>query len=171
MGLDYINGTNIAITTSHFPSIQLSSTDLAECGKSFELFDKDRDGKCTRRELGLLMRACNQCPSEGDLDKIYEKHGLDDDASTFDLSTFTKIMETESQAKNSSAASELRDQFKVFDRNDDGNIGVSEFRYIMTNLGEKMSDDEINELLADPTLVDPKTGLIQYEKLIKIILS
>jgi Ca2+-binding EF-hand superfamily protein len=117
------------------------------------------------------MRACKQTPSESDLDAIYTKYNLDNDDDTYDLSTFTKIMENESKSKPSNEEQELRDQFKVFDRNDDGNIGVSEFRYIMTNLGEKMSDDEINELLQDPTLVDAKTGLIQYEKLIKIILG
>jgi Ca2+-binding EF-hand superfamily protein len=117
------------------------------------------------------MRACKQTPSESDLDAIYTKYNLDNDDDTYDLSTFTKIMENESKSKSSNEEQELRDQFKVFDRNDDGNIGVSEFRYIMTNLGEKMSDDEINELLQDHTLVDAKTGLIQYEKLIKIILG
>ena len=117
------------------------------------------------------MRACKQTPSESDLTQIYSKYELEEDTSTFDLKTFTKIMESESKPKSSAEEQELRDQFKVFDRNDDGTIAVAELRYIMTNLGEKMSEDEVNELLNDPTIVDAKTGLIMYEKLIKIILS
>ena len=117
------------------------------------------------------MRACKQTPSEADLDAIYDKYELEDDTTTFDLAKFTKIMEAESKPKQSNAEQDLRDQFRVFDRNDDGTIAVAELRYIMTNLGEKMGEDEVNELLADPTIVDPKTGLVLYEKLIKIILA
>jgi len=47
----------------------------------------------------------------------------------------------------------------VFDKEMTGFIGVGQLRYILTNLGEKMSDDEVDELLK---AVDTSSGEINY---------
>ena len=38
---------------------------------------------------------------------------------------------------------------QVFDKNGDGVITATELRYVMTNLGEKMTDEEIDEMLRE----------------------
>jgi len=52
-------------------------------------------------------------------------------------------------AKDYNEEDELRDAFRVFDKNGDGFIRVAELRFVMTNLGEKFSDDEVDEMLRD----------------------
>jgi Ca2+-binding EF-hand superfamily protein len=47
----------------------------------------------------------------------------------------------------------------VFDKDMTGFIGVGQLRYILTNLGEKMSDEEVDELLK---AVDTSSGEINY---------
>lgn len=37
--------------------------------------------------------------------------------------------------------------FQVFDKEGNGYIGAGELRYVLTSLGEKLSDDEVDELL------------------------
>jgi len=37
--------------------------------------------------------------------------------------------------------------FQVFDKAGNGFIGAGELRYVLTQLGEKMADDEVDELL------------------------
>ena len=37
--------------------------------------------------------------------------------------------------------------FQVFDKEGNGFIGVGELRYVLTSLGEKLSDEEVDELL------------------------
>lgn len=37
--------------------------------------------------------------------------------------------------------------FQVFDKEGNGFIGVGELRYVLTQLGEKMTDEEVDELL------------------------
>lgn len=49
----------------------------------------------------------------------------------------TKMLESKDVAED------LRAAFKVFDRDGNGFIDASELRYIMTNLGERLTDDEV----------------------------
>ena len=37
--------------------------------------------------------------------------------------------------------------FQVFDKEGNGYIGQGELKYVLTSLGEKLSDDEVDELL------------------------
>ena len=37
--------------------------------------------------------------------------------------------------------------FQIFDKEGNGTIGVGELRYVLTQLGEKMSDEEVDELM------------------------
>lgn len=37
--------------------------------------------------------------------------------------------------------------FQVFDKEGNGFIGAGELRYVLTQLGERMSDEEVDELL------------------------
>ena len=55
---------------------------------------------------------------------------------------------------------EIREAFKVFDKNNDGHISAAELKHVMSewetrweliiaNLGEKLSDAEINEMIRE----------------------
>ena len=37
--------------------------------------------------------------------------------------------------------------FQVFDKEGNGTIGAGELRYVLTQLGEKMTDEEVDELM------------------------
>lgn len=47
----------------------------------------------------------------------------------------------------SASAEEFVRGFQVFDKEGNGFIGAGELRYVLTQLGEKMSDEEVDELL------------------------
>ena len=42
---------------------------------------------------------------------------------------------------------ELKDAFKVFDRNNDGYVVADEIKYVMKNLGHDLSDKDIDEIM------------------------
>lgn len=50
---------------------------------------------------------------------------------------------------------------QVFDRNGDGFISASELRLVMTNLGEKLSDSDMEEMFAEADV--NRDGKIDYE--------
>lgn len=47
---------------------------------------------------------------------------------------------------------ELREAFKTFDRDGNGLISAAELRHVMTNLGEKLTDEEVDEMIREADL-------------------
>ena len=82
-----------------------------------------------------------------------------DDASAVDFETFSKILNRPGGFRDPGEPEEYCRGFQVFDKDMTGFIGVGQLRYILTNLGEKMSDDEVDELLK---AVDTSSGEINY---------
>lgn len=62
---------------------------------------------------------------------------------------------------------DLIDAFRVFDQDKDGKLGVEEFKFAMKNLGEKMHDHEVDEILAESDLA--YDGFISIEEFAKLI--
>jgi len=56
---------------------------------------------------------------------------------------------------------ELRESFKVFDTDGDGYISASELRQVMVTLGEKLTDDELHEMIREADV--DGDGLVNYE--------
>ena len=55
--------------------------------------------------------------------------------------------------------------FAVFDKDQTGYIGVGELRYVLTSLGEKLSDQEVDELLAGVKVGND--GSIDYKAFVR----
>lgn len=46
--------------------------------------------------------------------------------------------------KDTDSEEEIKEAFKVFDKDGNGFISAAELRHVMTNLGEKLSEAEVN---------------------------
>ena len=56
---------------------------------------------------------------------------------------------------------EVKEAFRVFDKEGNGFISGAELRHIMTNLGEKLTDKEVDEMLQEGDV--DGDGQINYE--------
>src|SRR5271170_1713130 len=85
-----------------------------------------------------------------------------------DFDSFSKVLNRPGGFRDPGEPEEYCRGFQVFDKDMTGFIGVGQLRYILTNLGEKMSDDEVDELLK---AVDTSSGEINYVDLVRTILA
>lgn len=110
------------------------------------MFDKDGDGSITTTELGVVMRSLGQSPTEADLRQMISE--VDADGSgTIDFAEFLTLMARKIKTKDSEA--EIVEAFKVFDRDGSGKISADELRQVMTSLGEKLSDQEVEDMIRE----------------------
>ena len=68
--------------------------------------------------------------------------------------------------KDTDSAEEIKEAFKVFDKDGNGFISAAELRHIMTNLGEKLTDEEVDEMI---NAVDDGDGRLDYQEFIKLL--
>ncbi|XP_069110890.1 uncharacterized protein [Argopecten irradians] len=125
---------------------QLSEDQIAEFKEAFSLFDKDGDGTITSKELGTVMRSLGQHPTESDLKDMINE--VDTDGSgTIDFPEFLSMMVR--TLKDSPDHEELLEAFRVFDKDGNGFINAKELRHVMISLGEKLTEEEVDEMIKE----------------------
>lgn len=78
---------------------------------------------------------------------------------TVDFETFQRVLNRPGGFRDPGEPEEYCRGFQVFDKDMTGFIGVGQLKYILTNLGEKMTDEEVDELLK---AVDTSSGQVNY---------
>ncbi|PWU83760.1 putative calmodulin [Trypanosoma cruzi] len=145
---------------------QLSNEQISEFKEAFSLFDKDGDGTITTKELGTVMRSLGQNPTEAELQDMINE--VDQDGSgTIDFPEFLTLMARKMQDSDSEERS--RSAFRVFDKDGNGFISAAELRHVMTNLGEKLTDEEVDEMIREADV--DGDGQINYEEFVKMMMS
>jgi len=69
---------------------------------------------------------------------------------TIDFHEFMTMMSRKSEDPDSEE--EIREAFRVFDRDGNGFISPDELRHVMLNLGEKLTDEEVEEMIREADL-------------------
>jgi len=124
----------------------LTEEQIAEFKEAFQIFDKDGDGAITTKELGTVMRSLGQIPSEETLKMMIQE--VDKDGSgTIDFREFLGLMEK--KLRENDTEDELIEAFRVFDRDGNGLISAQELRFVITTAGEKLQEEEIDELIRE----------------------
>merc|ERR1712224_784851 len=128
---------------------------------SFSLFDKDGDGTITTKELGTVMRSLGQNPTEAELQDMINEVDADGNG-TIDFPEFCTLMAR--KMKDTDSEEELKEAFRVFDKDVNGFISAAELRHIMTNLGE-----EVDEMIREADI--DGDGQINYEEFVKVMMA
>ncbi|XP_073306206.1 probable calcium-binding protein CML13 [Primulina huaijiensis] len=127
--------------------------------EAFTLFDTDGDGKIAPSELGILMRSLGGNPTQAQLKAIISGEKLN---SPFDFPRFLDLMSK--HLKPEPFDRQLRDAFKVLDKDGTGYVVVSDLRHILTNIGEKLEPAEFDEWIRE--LDVGSDGKVRYEEFI-----
>ncbi|GJM95224.1 hypothetical protein PR202_ga11934 [Eleusine coracana subsp. coracana] len=66
------------------------------------------------------------------------------------------------------ADEELREAFKVFDKDQNGYISATELRHVMINLGEKLTDEEVEQMIREADL--DGDGQVNYDEFVRMMM-
>ena len=76
-----------------------------------------------------------------------------------DFEEFLQMMSK--KIKDTDTEEEIRDAFRIFDKDGNGLISANELKQLMANLGEKLTDEELDEMMREADLNGD--GHIDYE--------
>ena len=86
---------------------------------------------------------------------------------TIDFPEFLSLMAR--KMKDTDTEEELIEAFKVFDRDGNSFISAVELRHVMTNLGEKLTDEEVDEMIREADV--DGDGQTNYEEFVKMVMA
>ncbi|KAK4688392.1 calmodulin, partial [Tremellales sp. Uapishka_1] len=92
------------------------------------------------------MRSLGQNPTQAELEDMINEVDADGNNS-IDFAEFMTLMAR--KMHDTDSEEEIREAFKVFDKNNDGHISAAELKHVMTNLGEKLSDEEVHQMIME----------------------
>jgi len=119
---------------------------LADCREIFCYFDSKGDEKINVAQVGDVLRALGQNPTEAEIQKCCE-HWTDPD-SRISFEEFVPIYQTVNKNRSSHSLDEFVEGLSHFDKDGNGTINVAELRHLLTTLGERLTDEEVDQLLS-----------------------
>ncbi|XP_060206273.1 calmodulin-like protein 3 [Lycium barbarum] len=108
--------------------------DPAELRRVFHMFDRNGDGKITRKELSDSLQNLGIYIPEMELVQMIEKIDINGDGFV-DMEEFGTLYQ--SIMDDTDEEEDMREAFNVFDQNGDGYITVEELRSVLSSLGLK----------------------------------
>ncbi|OWF39528.1 calmodulin-beta-like [Mizuhopecten yessoensis] len=133
--------------------------------KIFSHFDVNGDQKISRHEILRAVRCMGSHPTKQEFDQIMEPVDEDKDGYV-SFSEFEKVMMRSISVKEYEEKL-MRESFKMFDLDGDGFISKAELKKILTAAGDKMAEQEAEELLQEADT--NKDGKISYGEFVDMI--
>nr|CDS28312.1 myosin 2 essential light chain [Hymenolepis microstoma] len=143
----------------------LPEKDFKDAREFFSLFATGDDEKIEARYIGDLVRALGLVPTEAQIAKFGFK---DKPSERISFETFLPIYQGLLKDKKPTDPEEYVEGFKVFDKESNGFISAAELRHLLTQLGERLSEKEVDILLLG---MEDSQGQVPYEAFVRRIMS
>jgi len=129
--------------------VELTDEQIDEFKEVFNIFDVDQNGTICPKELGIVMRALGQNPSEAELKEMMEDADDNGDG-VIEFQEFLGLMTVLINKVDEDKKEEnLLQAFHIFDKDGDGFISVGELKDFFHNLGEMtLNDEDIREMIS-----------------------
>merc|ERR1712115_9805 len=113
--------------------------------------------RVTHCKYTALLGTCDNTPHTTMADQLTEEQIAEfkeafslfdkDGDGTIDFPEFLTMMAR--KMKDTDSEEEIREAFRVFDKDGNGFISAAELRHVMINLGEKLTDEEVDEMIRE----------------------
>jgi len=149
----------------------LCASDIEDVREVFDLFDfwDGRDGLVDGAKIGDLLRCAGLNPTNalvlknGGTEKFGEKQ--------YKFEEILPIFKAVSDETDTGTFADFMEAFKTFDREGQGFVAAAELRHVLTSLGERLSDADVDSILKFTGTEEDLDGNIKYEEFIKKVMA
>lgn len=149
----------------------LCASDIEDVREVFDLFDfwDGRDGLVDGAKIGDLLRCAGLNPTNalvlknGGTEKFGEKQ--------YKFEEILPIYKAVSDEVDTGTFADFMEAFKTFDREGQGFVAAAELRHVLTSLGERLSDADVDSILKFTGTEEDLDGNIKYEEFIKKVMA
>lgn len=144
----------------------LSQDQIEELKEAFTLFDRDNNGSVSAHELATVLRALGQNPTEAEIHEMLNEADIDMNGN-IEFPEFVSMMAK--KIKDIDVEEELIEAFRVLDKEGNGMVALKDLRNALTKNGDKMTLQEINEIMGDAQV--DEDGQFNYEDFVRAMIN
>lgn len=146
--------------------VKLNDGQIKTAKDAFEGFDKRGEQQIKVGDIGGAMKKLGHSIKPDFLEKLQELVDTEGtgfiDFDEFQMVVTKKLQEDEDER-------ELREIFRVLDKEKKGEVNVNELRWILKSLGDDLTEEDIDDMIAD---VDTDgSGWVDYDEFYKLMMS
>lgn len=149
----------------------LSKGEIEDIKEVFDLFDfwDGRDGEVDAFKVGDVMRCLGMNPTcelvlkHGGTKKLGEKQ--------YKFEEFLPIYNEMLKEKDTGTFADFNEAFKTFDREGQGSMSAAELRHILTSLGERLEDSDVDDIIKFTETHEDIDGNVKYAEFIQKIMD
>ena len=138
---------------------------LSEYKEIFDSYDINKNGKIERKEMKIILKKLGKNGIQEEIDEIWRAMNKIESDSTISFDDFKEFINRFNLTKNSMSTDDIINAFEIFDRNHDGTISINEFKHILMDLGQKLSEEEVEEIFQDIDFNED--GKINYREFVE----
>ncbi|XP_015792357.1 troponin C [Tetranychus urticae] len=135
--------------------------------KAFDMFDREKKGYIACNMVSTILRTLGQTFEESDLQQLIEE--IDADGSgQLEFDEFLTLcarflIEEDAEAMQE----ELREAFRLYDKEGNGYIKTSDLREILRALDDKLTEDELDEMIAE--IDTDGSGTVDFDEFMEMM--
>merc|ERR1712063_27290 len=135
-----------------------------ELNEAWGLYDKNNSGSMPAKNFGYVLRYLGQNPSDQQVLDLCQKHGS---GQTMTKSGYMTMMTSKTQDVSSEQG--VIEAFQVFDKDGNGQISAAELRNVLTNLGDRLSDEQVHQMMNEALASDE--GNLDYKQFVRTMIN
>jgi calmodulin len=136
---------------------------LDQYQEAFNMFDTNGTGQIGVDQIRKALKKFGQDLTRKEVEDMIRD--LDQDGSGYlSFEEFVTLMTKQTVEEVVSVEDEVIRAFRTFDKDGNGKISMNEFRFILTKLGDKMPENEVDEVFREADLNND--GFLNYEEFV-----
>ena len=138
---------------------------LSEYQDLFDSYDLNKTGEIERKEMKTILKKLGKESTNEEIEQIWKSMNKIESDYTISFDDFIEFIKRYNLSKNSMSTDDIINAFEIFDKNHDGTLSINEFKHILMDLGQKFSEDEVNEIITEIDL--DNNGKINYREFVE----